>query len=43
MGMIYIQKLKTYKPMKYQTNDDIFDADQFATLEEIDYLIENIM
>lgn len=41
--MIYIQKLKTYKPMKYQTNDEVYNAENFATFEEIDYLIENIM
>lgn len=29
--------------MKYQTNEEIFDAENFATLDEIEFLIDNII
>jgi len=29
--------------MKTQTNDEIYDAENFATLEEIDYMIDNLL
>ena len=29
--------------MKYQTNDDIFDAENFATFEEIEYINSNLL
>ena len=29
--------------MKYQTNDEIFDAENFATFEEIEYINNNLI
>ena len=29
--------------MKYQTNDNIFDADNFATFEEIEYINNTLL
>ena len=29
--------------MKYQTSDEIYDAENFATFEEIEYMIDSII